>query len=64
MLHKYFVGFILLLAVISCKSEYKFMLNTPKKIQSNQELTISISEKGNIAIDFSCLAINLLIEVL
>ncbi|RXP63327.1 glutaminyl-peptide cyclotransferase [Lutibacter sp. HS1-25] len=51
MLHKYFLGFTLFLAVISCKSEYKFILNAPKKIQSNQELTISISEKGNKPID-------------
>jgi len=33
------------------KSEYKFILNSPNKIQSNEELTFSISEKGNKPID-------------
>lgn len=51
MFNKSFFGLILLLTIISCKSEYKFVLNSPKKIQSNQELTISISEKGNKPID-------------
>jgi glutamine cyclotransferase len=51
MLHKSIIGFILLITTIGCKSEYKFILNTPKKIQSNQELTISISEKNNKPID-------------
>lgn len=51
MTYKSFIGFMLVLFVISCKSEYKFVLNTPKKIQSNQELTISLSEKGNKPID-------------
>ena len=46
----YFSLFIFAL-LLSCKSEYKFVLSTPKKIQSNQELTISISEKGNKPID-------------
>ena len=40
-----------LILLVSCKSEYKFILNTPQKIQSNQELTISISEKNNKPID-------------
>ncbi len=51
MSYKTFIGFILVLFVISCKSEYKFILNAPKKVQSNQELTISLSEKGNKPID-------------
>jgi glutamine cyclotransferase len=51
MLYKAFIGFILIFSVISCKSEYKFVLNSPKKIQTNQELTISISEKGDKPID-------------
>lgn len=39
--------FVILIALflISCKSEYKFVLNSPKKIQSNEQLTISLSEK-------------------
>jgi len=51
MLYKSFIGFILFLTIISCKSEYKFVFNSPKKIQSNQKLTISISEKGNKPFD-------------
>lgn len=51
MLNKSFIGFLFVLALISCKSEYKFILNTPKKIQINQELAISLSEKGNKPID-------------
>ncbi|UMB61800.1 glutaminyl-peptide cyclotransferase [Lutibacter sp. A80] len=43
--------FLAVLFLVSCKSEYKFILNSPQKIQSNQELTISISEKGNKPID-------------
>ena len=31
--------------MVSCKSEYKFILNTPTKIKSNETLKISISEK-------------------
>ena len=58
MLYKSFIGFILILTVISCKSEYKFVLNSPKKIQSNQELTISISEKGNKPFDSIQFSIN------
>ena len=42
---------MVILTVISCKSEYKFVLNNPAKIKSNQPLTISISEKGNKPID-------------
>jgi glutamine cyclotransferase len=51
MLNKSFFGLILFLSLISCKSEYKFLLHTPSKIQSNQDLTVSISEKNNLPID-------------
>ena len=52
MLYKSFIGLAVIIFVISsCKSEYKFILNTPKSVQSNQELTISISEKENKLID-------------
>lgn len=51
MLNKSFVGIFIVLLLISCKSEHKFILNTPKKIQSNKELTISISEKNDKPID-------------
>lgn len=52
MSYKSFIGFAVILFVISsCKSEYKFILNTPKSVQSNQDLAISISEKGNKPID-------------
>lgn len=43
--------FIFSIILISCKSDYKLLLNAPKKIQSNQELTISISEKADKPID-------------
>ena len=39
------------LVLISCKSEYKFMINAPEKIKSNQELSISLSEKNDQPID-------------
>jgi glutamine cyclotransferase len=51
MLYRSLVGFFVFILVISCKSEYKFVLNTPKKIKSNQMLTVSVSEKGNKPID-------------
>jgi len=52
MSYKSFIGFAAILFIISsCKSEYKFILNSPKSVKSNQELTISISEKGNKPID-------------
>jgi len=51
MLHKYVVGISLTLMLISCKSEYKFILNSPNKIQINEELVISISENENKVID-------------
>ena len=51
MYYKSFLSFFIFLAIFSCKSEHKFVLNVPKKIQTNQELTISVSEKNNKAID-------------
>ena len=51
MIYRSIIGFLSFILLVSCKSEYKFILNTPQKIQSNQELTISISEKNNKPID-------------
>lgn len=51
MYYKSIFSIFILTLLLSCKSEYKFILNTPKKIQSNQELTISISEKNKKPID-------------
>jgi len=51
MSYKPFFFIFIFITLFSCKSEYKFILNTPKKIQSNQELTISISEKNDKPID-------------
>jgi glutamine cyclotransferase len=50
--------FFTLILLVSCKSEYEFILNTPQKIQSNQELTISISEKEGKPIDSVQFSIN------
>jgi len=51
MSYKSFLSFFLFIMLFSCNSEYQFVLNSPNKIQSNQELTISISEKGDKPID-------------
>jgi glutamine cyclotransferase len=51
MFYKSFFSFFIFLAIFSCKSEHKFIINAPEKIQTNQELTISISEKNNKTID-------------
>jgi len=51
MSYKSLIAFLILIALFSCKSEYKFVINSPKKIQADQELTISISEKNNKPID-------------
>ena len=42
---------LVVLALFSCKSEYKFVLNAPKKIQANEELTISLSESKDKPFD-------------
>lgn len=51
MSYKSLIGFSILIVLFSCKSEYKFVINAPKKIQVDQELTFSISEKNNKPID-------------
>ena len=51
MSYKSILSFFLFILLFSCKSEHKFVLNVPKKIQTNQELSISVSEKNNKAID-------------
>ena len=51
MSYKSLIGFLILVVLFSCKSEYKFVINSPKKIQIDQELTFSISEKNNKPID-------------
>ncbi|MGV8947530.1 MAG: glutaminyl-peptide cyclotransferase [Lutibacter sp.] len=51
MSYKSILSFFLFILLFSCKSEHKFVLNIPKKIQTNQELSISVSEKNNKAID-------------
>ncbi|WP_372746602.1 glutaminyl-peptide cyclotransferase [Lutibacter sp.] len=42
---------LILLFLISCKSEHTFILNSPSKIQINEELIISVSEKDEKPID-------------
>ena len=49
--YKLFFSFFIFLAIFSCKSEHKFIINAPKKIQTNQELAISVSEKNNQPVD-------------
>jgi glutamine cyclotransferase len=49
--YKSIITIFILSLLLSCKSEYKFILKTPQKIQSNKELTISISEQNNKPID-------------
>ena len=51
MINKSFFSLFIFALLISCKSEYKFVLKTPKKIPSNQNLTISLTEKNNNKID-------------
>ncbi|MDD3722964.1 MAG: glutaminyl-peptide cyclotransferase [Lutibacter sp.] len=51
MSYKLFFSFFIFMAIFSCKSEHKFIINAPKKIQTNKELTISVSEKNNKTID-------------
>lgn len=45
MSYKTISGLIFLVILSSCKSDYKFALNSPNKLQSNETLKISISEK-------------------
>ncbi len=51
MINKSFFSLFIFALLISCKSEYEFVLKTPKKIPSNQSLTISLSEKNKKKID-------------
>lgn len=51
MLNKSILSFLAIILLISCKSEHKFILNAPNKIQINENLTISVSEKENKKID-------------
>ncbi|NLP56803.1 glutaminyl-peptide cyclotransferase [Lutibacter sp. B1] len=52
MSHKLFISLLAIsISLFSCNSEYKFILNSPKQIQINQELKISISEENNNPID-------------
>ena len=51
MFYKSFFSFFIFIAISSCKSEHKFMINAPKKIQTNQELIIIVSEKNSKPID-------------
>jgi len=51
MYYKSISSFFIFITLFSCKSEHKFMINVPKKIQTNHELTFSVSEKNNKPID-------------
>lgn len=52
MLNKTIIGFFIISLIFSsCDNEYEFTLNSPKKLQTNQTLTVSISEKNNQPID-------------
>jgi glutamine cyclotransferase len=52
MLNKTIIGFFAISLILSsCDNEYKFILNSPKKLQINQTLTFSITEKDNKQID-------------
>ena len=51
MSYKPFFSFSIFILLFSCKSELKFMINAPQKIQINKELTISVSEKNDQLID-------------
>ncbi|MDO9137996.1 MAG: glutaminyl-peptide cyclotransferase [Lutibacter sp.] len=51
MSYKSFFSFFIFILLFSCKSEHQFIINAPQKIQTNKELTISVSEKNNQPID-------------
>lgn len=48
---KPYFSLVLFFLLLSCKSEYKFTLNSPKSIQINKELNVSVIEKSNKPID-------------
>ena len=51
MFYKSALGFLSLLLLFSCNSEYKFILNSPSKITIKENFTISVSEKNGKPID-------------
>ena len=59
MLSKSIIPFLLFFSVlISCKSEYEFIINSPREIQVNQELQLSVTEKNDRPIDSIIYSIN------
>lgn len=58
MTFKHYFSLFLFTLLISCKSEYKFVLNAPNSIQINKELNVSIVEKENKVIDSVQFSIN------
>ena len=42
---------LLLTFLVSCESTYKLKLTSPKTVQTNQKLNVSVSEQNNMAID-------------
>ena len=51
MTFKPYFSLLIFILLISCKSEYKFILNTPNSIQINKELNVTITENTNKPID-------------
>lgn len=51
MIKKTIIALLFAIALSSCKSNYKFVLHAPKKINTNSPLKISLSEKNNLPID-------------
>ena len=47
----FLIALILILGLNACQSDYKFTLNSPKKIQINQELSIELKEKNDLPFD-------------
>jgi glutamine cyclotransferase len=59
MLSKSIIPFLLFFSLlISCKSEYEFIINSPREIQVNQELQLSVTEKNDRPIDSIIYSIN------
>lgn len=48
---QYLTFLVLIVLLSACKTEYKFIINAPKKIASGQELSISVSDKKENPID-------------
>ena len=51
MFYKSIYGFLSLLLLLSCSTEYKFILNSPAKITINKNFTVSVTEKNGKPID-------------